>query len=53
MTVFLVLLALVFVVWRMRRRATRSTLAGLNAVKPQFMVEPPQRRLTDRKREAL
>lgn len=53
MTVVAVLVALVVVVWRIRRKHRSQTLAGLNSAKPQFMVEPPLRRLTERKRETL
>lgn len=41
------------VVMRRRRRQRRLTEGGLTAAKPQFMVEPPMRRMSERKGERL
>lgn len=46
----LVGMVIAVVVWRGRRR---RTLAGLNADRPAFHVEPPGRRMSKRKHEAL
>lgn len=35
------------------RRRRKQLLAGLNAAKPVFQVEPPSRRIASRKHEAL
>lgn len=43
MTVLFVLLALTFVVWRIRRRNRKSTLAGLDVKAPQVFMSPPTR----------
>lgn len=52
MTIALGVLVLVGVLlWRRRRRA--AVLAGRVADKPTYMIEPPHRRVGDRRRELL
>lgn len=55
MIVFLVFVGLALVVAVVRRRAgaRKSTLAGLDSARPQFVVEPPLRRLGSIKQERL
>lgn len=45
MTAVLVVLVTVFVIWRVRRGRRAAQLAGLQATKPTFSVEPPTRSL--------
>lgn len=53
MIVVLVLAVIgVMVVLRWRRQR-RTTLAGLNGDRPQFMVEPPRRSVGNRRTELL
>ena len=48
-----VAVVLLFVVWRLRRRARQDRLAGLTGEAPTFTVTPPRRRLHDLNKEAL
>lgn len=52
MIVFVVLVGVVLVFF-IRRRRRAVTMAGLNAERPQFLVEPPTRRMGSLKDRAL
>jgi len=49
MAVLLFVVVVVVGVFALRRRAKRRLVAGLVSERPAFMVEPPRRRLGDRK----
>ena len=46
-------LVVLFVAWLRHRSSRRRTLAGLDGTRPVFSVEPPTRRMSSRRREAL
>ena len=53
MIVFWVVGLLLLGLWWMRRRARKAVLAGRDAEKPTYSVEPPARRVGARRTELL
>ncbi len=51
--VALVALVVLFVGWRLARRRRAGVLAGLDAEKPTFQVQPPSRAVGKRRTELL
>lgn len=53
MIVTLLVLAVLFAVWRWRKRRRTGILAGRDALRPTYTIEPPMRRQVRASKEVL